>query len=415
MSFIRELGAAERIYCREQADYGNQILVQVIIANTKINIDESTARSALLRLYHDHFPVFGYEICPSNDKKTLVYKAKDVRQAEQDLMANFKYEQDVDWHEVFERELNTPFDDTNLTRWSIINEHILIMSFYHALVDAKNLFSIGRQYLSLCTLLPVQKETSVFLEPMEKYLFNKYSFETISDLEMKPRPIRPNPLVSRTAVRHFYLPSKILSYLKQQCHLHTIRLNSILTIITSAAYYLARDYKQEKTIKIHMMVNIRPHLELNYDQSGMFATVFDCFVKLDKHSINSLWSKAIEQHHDLHNRIKEKEYIANCKNDTDLLKMIHNNEDFSVNDVDFAFSNLGSLTNTAADQIEEHYYGVSLIEQRWTSLILVGVSTINNHLCFTITYNKNCISKDFIEKWIEKMFYFIEQLEIQSK
>ena len=91
--FIRELGAAERIYCREQADYGNQILVQVIIANAKININESTARSALLRLYHDYFPVFGYEICPSNDKTTLVYKAKDARQAEQDLMANFKYEQ----------------------------------------------------------------------------------------------------------------------------------------------------------------------------------------------------------------------------------------------------------------------------------------------------------------------------------
>lgn len=67
--------------------------MQVIIANAKINIDESTARSALLRLYHEHFPVFGYEICPSDDKTTLVYKAKDVRQAEHDLMANFKYEQ----------------------------------------------------------------------------------------------------------------------------------------------------------------------------------------------------------------------------------------------------------------------------------------------------------------------------------
>ncbi|UJR33688.1 hypothetical protein I4U23_021117 [Adineta vaga] len=372
MSFIRELGAAERIYCREQANYGNQILVQVMITNDKLEIDESTARSALIKLYHDYYPVLGYEICPSDDQTTLVYKSKDVQQAEQDLMSNFKYEQNINWHEIFENELNTPFDDTNLTRWLIINRKILIMSFYHVLVDAKNLFSIGRRYLSLCLSLTIEDKKFTFLEPMEKYLFDKYSFEPISDLEIKSRPIRPNPIVSRTAVRYFYLSKEILSYLIHQCHLREIRLNSILTVITSIAYYLACDYKEEKLLKIHMMVNIRPQLKLDYEQSGMFATVFDCFIKIDQQSaIGSIWSKAIQQHHDLHNRIKDKEYIMNCKNDTDLLKMINNNEDFSLNDVDFAFSNLGLLNNTTDNHIEEHYYGVSLIEQRWTSLILI--------------------------------------------
>ncbi|CAF0792582.1 unnamed protein product [Adineta steineri] len=413
MSFVRELGAAERIYCREQADYGNQTLVQVIITKNTNIINESQARSSLIKLYHDYYPVLGYEICPSDDETTLVYKSKNEQHAEQDLMLNFKYEQDINWDEVFENELNTPFDNNNLTRWIIINGNILIMSFYHLLVDAKNLFSVGRQYLSLCSsssFVDDDIQNKIFLEPMEKYLFNRYSFETISDLDMKPRPIRPNPLISRTHVRHFYLSNQILSHLTNQCHIHQIRLNSILTMITTTAYYLACNYDEEKTLKVHMMVNIRPQLKLDFQQTGMFATVFDCLIKLDKQSIKSLWLNAIQQHNDLHHRINEKEYIINCKNDTDLLKMINNNEDFSSNDVDFAFSNLGLLSNTSDNQIQEHYYGVSLIEQRWTSLILIGISTINNHLCFTITYNKNKIEKDFIEEWIEKIYYLLEQL-----
>jgi hypothetical protein len=245
---------------------------------------------------------------------------------------------------------------------------------------------------------------------MEKYLFDRYSYERISDLDSKPRPIRPNPIVSRTNVRHFYTSEHILFHLINQCHLHQIRLNSILTTITAMAYYLACDYKEEKTFKIHMMVNIRPQLNLDFEQIGMFATVFDCFIDLNQQSLTSLWINAIKQHADLHHRINEKEYIINCKNDTDLLKMINNNESFSCDDVHFAFSNLGLLTNTIDNQIKEHYFGVSLIEQRWTSSILIGISTINNQLCFTITYNKNQVEKQFIDQWIEKISYLLEQI-----
>lgn len=90
---IRELGAAERIYCREQTDYGNQTLVQVLIISKTKQIIESKARQALIQLYHDYCPVLGYKICPSDDQTTLVYKSKDEQQAEQDLMSNFKYQQ----------------------------------------------------------------------------------------------------------------------------------------------------------------------------------------------------------------------------------------------------------------------------------------------------------------------------------
>jgi hypothetical protein len=285
------------------------------------------------------------------------------------------------------------------------------MSFYHAIVDAKNFFYIGRQYLSLCSSSSSTNiKKNLFLEPMEKYLFNKYSYEIISDLDLKPRPIRPNPILSRTNVCHFYFSKQILSHLINQCHLYKIRLNSILTMITSTAYYLACDYNDEKILKIHMMVNIRPQLNLDFEQIGMFSTVFDCFININKQSILSLWLNAIKQHDELHHRINEKEYIINCKNDTDLLKMLNNNEYLSCNDVQFAFSNLGLLSNTIDNQIKEHYFGVSLIEQRWTSSILLGISTINNNLCFTITYNKNQIEKIFIDKWIEKIYYLLEQI-----
>lgn len=245
---------------------------------------------------------------------------------------------------------------------------------------------------------------------MEQYLFNKYTYEIISDLDLKPRSIRSNPILSRTNIRHFYFSELILFHLIDQCHLYKIRLNSILSTITTMAYYLACDYHEEKLFKIHMMVNIRPKLNLDFEQIGMFTTVFDCFIHLNQYSISSLWPIAIQQHNDLHHRINEKEYITNCKNDTDLLKMINNNENFSCDDVQFAFSNLGLLTNTINNHIEEQYFGVSLIEQRWTSSIFVGICTINNHLCFTIAYNKNRIEEYFIDKWIKKIYYLLEQI-----
>ena len=91
--FIRELGAAERIYCREQTDYGNQTLVQVLIISNTNKINETKARQALIKLYRDHCPVLGYKISSSTDRTTLVYQSKDRQHAEKDLMSNLKYEE----------------------------------------------------------------------------------------------------------------------------------------------------------------------------------------------------------------------------------------------------------------------------------------------------------------------------------
>jgi hypothetical protein len=92
LGFIRELGAAERIYCREQTDYGNQTLVQVLIISNRIQINEEKARQALIKLYQDYYPVLGYRICSSDDQTTLVYQSKNEQQTEEDLISNFKYE-----------------------------------------------------------------------------------------------------------------------------------------------------------------------------------------------------------------------------------------------------------------------------------------------------------------------------------
>ena len=93
LGLIRELGAAERIYCREQIDHGNQTLVQVLVLSKEIHIDEMKAREALLQLYEDFCPLLGYEVCSSDNQTTLFYKAKEKERAEEDLLTNFRYEQ----------------------------------------------------------------------------------------------------------------------------------------------------------------------------------------------------------------------------------------------------------------------------------------------------------------------------------
>lgn len=306
---------------------------------------------------------------------------------------------------MFEHELNLPFDNHSLSRWIIIDGHIIITSIHHAIVDAKNLFYIVEKYVFLCLYDVPECKPIDFLEPMEQYLFDRYSYEPISDLDMQRRPTRPKPILSRTALRNFYVDETTLVGLKNHCSKHKIRLNSILTVITAIAYHLAAGKNEENQLKIHMMVNIRPLLGLDFQSTGVFVTVFDCIVSVGIKPLRNIWEKAIEQHQDLYRRIDNKEYIDNCKNDSDLLKLVNNNEKFSCDDVSFAFSNLGILTDDAqkSQYFNECYFGVSLIEQRWTSSILVGVTTINKRLCFTITYNRNQVSRDFIDEWVEKI------------
>lgn len=292
----------------------------------------------------------------------------------------------------------------------MVDGHVIIMSFHHATVDAKNLYYVGRQYVALCLSQLDDQKPGKHLDAMEKYLFDRYCYEPISDADLVPRVERPDPIQSLTSVRDFHVSNPILARLRTHCRQHNIRLNSILTVISAIGHYLACDSKDEKTLKIHMMVNIRPQLGLDFHSTGMFVTVFDCFVSIDEHYLDSLWSKAIEQHTDLHRRIEDKEYIVNCKNDSDLLKLINANDSFSCDDVHFAFSNLGLLPNLKDDPIEEHYFGVSLIEQRWTSSILLGISTVHENLCFTITYNQNQVPTEFIEKWIEKIYLVLKQI-----
>ena len=64
-----------------------------MILSKEIRIDQVTARNALLKLYLNHVPVLGYEISPSDDGKTLVYKSKQIERAQNDLMLCFRYEQ----------------------------------------------------------------------------------------------------------------------------------------------------------------------------------------------------------------------------------------------------------------------------------------------------------------------------------
>jgi hypothetical protein len=103
LGFVRELGAAERIYCREQIDHGNQTLVQVLVIANTCRISETNARQALLTLHREYFPILGYEICSSNDRCTSIYKSKDIKQTEHDLMLHFKYEQVIEFDSTNEQ------------------------------------------------------------------------------------------------------------------------------------------------------------------------------------------------------------------------------------------------------------------------------------------------------------------------
>ncbi|CAF1094495.1 unnamed protein product, partial [Didymodactylos carnosus] len=417
--------AGEQIYHYEQVYYGNQTLVNALTFKVNENdpdLTELVAREALLQLYHEYYVVLGYEIVYSSKHNSLVYVQKSKEQAENDLLSNLKYVKDVSWTVIFEKEINTPFDPNILSRWSIIKQdsshYILILSCHHAIVDAKCSYYIGCKYLSLCLNIndkhPINNNTNTHLNPMEIYLFNKYEYEKIT-CQFQLRNKRSQIITDSTHVQCFLTCEGTIDILKSKCHSYNLKMNGLLSLVTSYGYYLTKNYIDEKSIKIHMMVNIRPFIYLPFNQSGMFVTVFDDSTNIPSNNmeISALWNNAKNLSVNLHHRINNKEYYNNLKNDTDLLKMIYKNET-TLSDVDFAFSNLGLLPNEEK-RIDGQYFAVSLPENRWTSHILVGVGTVNNQICWTISYNAKHITKEFVQKWQKNIQNIIEQVVFNTQ
>ena len=118
----------------------------------------------------------------------------------------------------------------------------------------------------------------------------------------------------------------------------------------------------------------------------------------------------------LHRRLLSNEHVENAKSDFLLYRQLIGGETFpNGGGVDYAMSNVGQLdsveneTNETTFKLDEYYYQVSMQENRWSSVIFNGISTLNDRVNWGVTFNSRHIRTDIMEYIIENVIHFVSK------
>lgn len=363
------------------------------------------------------------------------------------------------WRILYDREYNIPFVDVeNGLLWRLtffrLNDSTFYIYFtiHHAIVDARNVYCIIEDLLNMI-LLEVNgkssiKGTSDFVEPdievkvqmhgPKNYEISSHhdkeftEFGKIPDSFRSELPVISNfdnnlfktvqvsngnivscdlipesiPLISRT--KSVILNKEMLDKLLKKCKQNDTKLTGCMHLVAIlAARQLYTHYKTSQEylnkIQYHFIANLRPFFNppLSNIIMGYFAVVFNGVFDTDV-DFDNFWIHAKNESDMIHLKIKNNEHFENAKHDGLLLDEINSGKIYKNTCVHFALSNLGVM-NTQINEnrmvnIEEHYFGTSCQRDRWSAYLFHGLTTVNNQLCWSITYNPEFIREEIAER-----------------
>lgn len=264
---------------------------------------------------------------------------------------------------------------------------------------------------------------------------NSINFEAVSLNDINKQSLKLTDLLNEMAcfsnkTRNFKLTETSFKKLLKNCKLNNVKLTGCLNIIAVlATRKLYLNYTNERNflnIHYHSLVNLRPFLKPPIDNNiiGYWAVVLTSMFKsnsenfIDDNNNNQtesenfwqskFWQLAKHESDNIHKRIDQNEHIENAKFDTALLEVINSGETFpNGGGVHFALSNLGVMPTANKDckhiEIKEHYFGTSAQPNRWSAVVFHGVTTVDNNLCWSITYNAKEFRDDLIELLIQNI------------
>jgi hypothetical protein len=221
-----------------------------------------------------------------------------------------------------------------------------------------------------------------------------------------------------TKSKGFILNAGILFKLLRKCKTKEIKLTGCLNVITALAtlhlYKNIVPYQSMyyEAIQFHLLVNLRPFLNPPLDNlaSGLWAVVFNCILT-ESELYKDFWQLAKIQSDSIHERLKQNEQFESAKMDFCLLEQIRSDMQFSNGGgVHFALSNLGSMKNKTSIKIKEHHFGFSFVENRWNSLVFHGITTVDDELSWSITYNSNAIKDDIVDELVQCISNIIAEI-----
>lgn len=462
---LRKLGACECVYDYEHS-IGNVILTHVFKLKTKIDLIQNEThilqsiykwkqRHALLRAKILTFKT-DEKVCSSEKYFTVTNDDYDCLSKHN--LWFYTINSDLNEQEclrlISDYSYNLPFIDSAndlLWRLGLVKFssccYFLVFTVHHAIVDARNVFSIidellgilventSSHYESASFRIEDSIEDKVLNSPMRKtpYDFNhgqeftesckiplnfghNKATETFIQVELisKSNKISISSIdKSITKTKQFCINSKQLECLLSKCKIHNTKLTGCLNMATILAtrklYNFFKSDPLLNRIQYHVLVNLRTYLSpaLSNNSMGYFAVVFTSIfneeTQMNEETFwsDKFWFLAKQESDAIHNRIYNNEHFENAKHDIQLLEQINSDNKFSNANVHFAMSNLGVMNQSTKSldtiKIDEHYFGTTCVQNRWSALVFHGITTVNDQLCWSISYNSECIRDEVID------------------
>ena len=349
------------------------------------------------------------------------------------------------WTEVIETELKTLFSLENepLWRMKIIkllcndansNHYDFIFTNHHAIGDGRNLYTIMIQFLNIlgallenktCDEMNGEIEHSNFcMEELvhdfkSKPEYKSSKVDTVFDPNTNRTPStigNPNGVHGRFL--HIYTENSKLKKLitKMKANAPECKLTSLLVAIFCMAFrksYIKHGVGEVPldSFQFDLLSSIREKLKLKNSQMGVYSVALMC--RIDQELNNeSIWGIAEKLSTELHKRINANEDIEGISHMDELLELIESDIYETKQPSNFAFSNIGVMRNTenSVIKLKEHYVGMPTVEKRFAPGIFNGVTTIDNNMCWAISFNEKIFSVEFFKSVRNEIVSIVDQL-----
>lgn len=354
-----------------------------------------------------------------------------------------------EWKNIVEEELKTNFDDFRKPLWRMkvihfknenaIYNYAFMFNCHHSIGDGRNFYTIVYQYIKIVNALCQGK----IIEEMNGEI--EHPQKTMEDFiaEMKANPnykseikempnfnqdkdIIPHEIGDRINGKpgnfaYLLLNSERLKKIfnSRDKYAPKARMSAILYTLTSLCIRkLYKEYNVDFSkgsydhIQFHVVASLRSKFNLNNSLMGVYSTFLNFMID-DSLTDENFWTFVEESSIDLHDRIANNEDLEMLDSSEERLNKI-NFVDKWTNNYNFLFSNIGVMPNLeegSAIQIKEHYVAIPCQDgNSLGSTLFLGMTTVNDQLSWSFSYNDKFYSKEFISRLHSLILNFIDNL-----
>jgi hypothetical protein len=450
---LRFLSKCEVLYDNEMK-HGNLIITRAFLLQINPDYKIDLIKLKETCSYWTKMNPFLRSFIKTIDKSKMI---KQFEEFEEKTYIEFENVQIVNhdqksWQDVMYEEIRQKFDSDKIL-WRLkfvkMNEnnldhnHVLILSSHHSIGDGRCIYELGVQFLDiLCSVL----KNEFCPEMSSASQDSKENSDQIID-QLYPHPLVLNyteierrnrfsihlinkDQVSSSMFKYFYLSKECVNGLKKASKSYnaTLRLTSVISSIVCLA--LRNLYKSKNVTDIPteslnylLLASLRDKLRLKNIQMGVYSTALEIFTDLRKYPLHEIdnkeknyasvvWKMARDEMSKLDDALSKNQDIGSVRYVHETIEQIEK-MCFKDNLWNFQLSNVGIMGNTRdlnTIKIVEHYPRMVCIKNRYDSTLFIGISTVNERMCWSFSYDEKIVSSRNMDIFIENIKNIIQKL-----